>query len=112
MHETHKERGFTVLAFPCNQFGNQEPGTNEEILEFATTKFAATFPMFSKIDVNGDATCELYELLKTAQPGSEDTADIRWNFTKFLVDGKGEVVARFEPKVTPEEIESAIESRL
>ncbi len=71
-----------------------------------------TFPLFSKIEVNGDAACGLYKLLKAAQPGEEDTADIRWNFTKFLVDGGGEVVARFEPKVTPEEIEQEITARV
>ncbi len=112
LHETYKDRGFTVLAFPCNQFGGQEPGSDAEVLEFAESKFSVTFPMFSKIEVNGDDACELYGLLKTAQPGTEDSADIRWNFTKFLVDGSGEVVARFEPKVTPEEIDTDISARL
>jgi glutathione peroxidase len=96
-----------VLAFPCNQFGAQEPGSNEEILEFATSKYDTNFPMFAKIDVNGAGTCELYQLLKDAQGG-----DIAWNFTKFLVDGAGNVVERFEPKTTPEEIEPKIQALL
>ncbi len=104
LHEDNKADGLTVLGFPCNQFGAQEPGTNEEILEFATSKFEVDFPMFAKIEVNGDGTCDLYKLLKEAQPGPEGKEDIAWNFTKFLVNGDGEVVARFEPRTTPEEI--------
>ncbi len=93
-----------MLGFPCNQFGNQEPGTDEEILEFVTSNFDIDFPMFSKIDVNGDDEAELYTLLKAAQPGEGETGDIGWNFTKFLVNGDGDVVARWEPMTTPEEI--------
>jgi len=93
-----------VLGFPCNQFGAQEPGTHEEIQEFVRSKFDVTFPMFAKIEVNGEGGCELYQLLKAAQVDEEGNADIKWNFTKFLVDGKGAVVARFAPQVTPEEI--------
>ena len=93
-----------MLAFPCNQFGNQEPGSNEEIHEFATSKYDANFPMFAKIDVNGDAAAPLYKWLKDAQPGDGDTADVTWNFEKFLVDRSGEVVARWAPMTTPEEI--------
>lgn len=93
-----------MLAFPCNQFGGQEPGTNAEILEFATSKFDANFPMFSKIDVNGETAAPLYSWLRSAQPGEGDSADIAWNFEKFLVDRSGEVVARWAPTVTPEEI--------
>jgi len=89
-----------VLAFPCNQFGAQEPGTDEEILTFATSKYGVTFPMFSKIEVNGDGACELYQWLR----GQTGGADISWNFEKFLVDRDGNVVQRFNPKVTPEEI--------
>ena len=96
-----------MLAFPCNQFGAQEPGSNEEILEFARSNYDVDFPMFAKIDVNGDGAAKLYEVLKAAQPG-----DIAWNFTKFLVDGSGNVVERFDPKVTPEEIEPKIQSLL
>jgi glutathione peroxidase len=93
-----------VLAFPCNQFAAQEPGTDAEILEFATSKYDVTFPMFSKIEVNGDGECELYTWLKSQQPGEGDSSDITWNFEKFLVDREGTVVARFGPQKTPEEI--------
>jgi len=92
---------------PCNQFGAQEPGTEAEIEEFVRSKYDVTFPMFSKIEVNGPGTCELYEYLKAAKPG-----DIAWNFTKFLVDGDGNVVTRFEPKVSPEEMEPEIRALL
>ena len=93
-----------MLGVPCNQFGNQEPGTDAEILEFATSKFDVNFPMFHKVDVNGDAEVELYTLLKSEQPGDGDSPDIAWNFTKFLVDGSGAIVKRYEPQTTPEEI--------
>ena len=92
---------------PCNQFGAQEPGTEAEILEFVRSNYDVTFPMFAKIEVNGDGTCELYQFLKEARPG-----DIAWNFTKFLVDGQGNVVERFEPRVTPEEIEPSVRELL
>ncbi len=95
---------FNVLGFPCNQFGAQEPGTNDEILEFATSKYDANFPLFAKIEVNGDGACDLYAILKAAQPNDDGSTDIPWNFTKFLVNAKGEVVKRFSPKTTPEEI--------
>ena len=90
-----------MLAFPCNQFGAQEPGTDAEILEFATSKYDATFPMFSKIEVNGDGACELYTWLRSQQG---DGSDITWNFEKFLVDREGNVVRRYSPTVTPEQI--------
>jgi glutathione peroxidase len=93
-----------VLGFPCNQFGNQEPGTDAEILEFATSQFDVNFPMFSKIEVNGADTAPLYQLLKEAQPGDGDSADITWNFEKFLVDNAGNVIRRYAPQTTPEEI--------
>ena len=104
LQENLESQNFTVLAFPCNQFGAQEPGSNEEILEFATTKFQANFPMFAKIDVNGDTACDLYKLLKSKQADEEGNVDIGWNFTKFLVNGSGEVIARFGPAITPEQI--------
>ena len=97
----------TILGFPCNQFGAQEPGTNEEILEFAKSKYDANFPMFAKIEVNGDGACELYNCLKSEKPG-----DIGWNFTKFLVGKDGQVLERFEPQVTPEEIGERLEGLL
>ena len=92
------------MAFPCNQFGAQEPGTNEAILAFATDKYQANFPMFAKIEVNGDGACELYQMLRSAQPEADGSTEMPWNFTKFLVDGKGQVTARLSPKMTPEEI--------
>ncbi len=88
-----------MLGFPCNQFGAQEPGTDAEILEFATTKYDVTFPLFSKIEVNGDGACELYTWLKAQTDGE----DVRWNFAKFLVDRQGNV-ERFGTPVTPEEL--------
>jgi glutathione peroxidase len=97
-----------VLAFPCNQFGAQEPGTDAEILEFATSKYDATFPMFSKIEVNGDGACELYQWLKEQTGG----ANIGWNFEKFLVDGEGNVVERFSPPTTPEQIAPKVDELL
>jgi glutathione peroxidase len=98
-----------VLAFPCNQFGGQEPGTEAEIREFAVSKYAVSFPMFSKVEVNGPGTCPLYQYLKSARPDEEGNVDISWNFTKFLVDGEGKVLARFAPRVTPEEIAETLE---
>jgi glutathione peroxidase len=92
------------LGFPCNQFGAQEPGSDAEILDFAKTKYDVNFPLFSKIEVNGDGACELYKMLTSAIADDEGKADIGWNFAKFLVDGSGAVVARFSPMVTPEEI--------
>lgn len=96
MHEAGR---VAVLGFPCNQFGNQEPGSNEEILHFAASHYAVNFQMFAKICVNGPETAELYRLLKAEKPG-----ELAWNFTKFLVDGEGRVLERFEPPVTPEAI--------
>jgi glutathione peroxidase len=101
----HEENdAFQVLGFPCNQFGAQEPGTNEEILEFAKSKYDANFPMFAKIEVNGDGACELYQWLKSEKAGTEGAADLGWNFTKFIVGKDGNVLARFEPQTTPEQI--------
>jgi glutathione peroxidase len=109
LYEKYKDRGFTILGFPANNFGGQEPGTNEEIKTFCSSKYNVTFPMYAKISVKGDDKAPLYQFL-TAATGSE----IQWNFTKFLVDKNGKVVARFEPKVTPEspEVTEAIEKAL
>jgi glutathione peroxidase len=100
----------TVLGFPCNQFLGQEPGTDAEILEFATSTYGVTFPMFHKIEVNGDAAAPLYQWLKAEQPGEGATSDITWNFEKFLVDKDGNVVARFAPPTTPEQVAEALDS--
>ena len=108
LHEKYDARGAQVLAFPCNQFGAQEPGTNEEIEAFARGKYGAKFPMFEKIEVNGDGACDLYKWLKSEAPGEDGNPDIPWNFAKFLVDGEGRVVKRYAPTVTPEEIEGDV----
>lgn len=106
MHEENED--LTVMGFPCNQFGAQEPGTDQEILEFARSKYDVNFPLFSKIEVNGDGACDLYQQLTAAISDEEGGNAITWNFTKFLVDGEGNVVARFSPMVTPEEIGEAL----
>ena len=114
IYEKYADRGFAVLAFPSNQFGAQEPGTPEEIAEFCTANYGVTFPIFEKIDVNGDDRHLLYaELEKTADSEGHD-GDIRWNFEKFLVGRDGDVIARFSPMVDPEapELIEAIEKAL
>ena len=94
----------TILGFPCNQFGNQEPGTDADILEFAKSKYNSNFPIFSKIEVNGEKTCKLYQWLKSEKADAGGNSDISWNFTKFLVSKDGQVLARFDPATTPDEI--------
>jgi len=101
-----------VLGFPCNQFGAQEPGTDADILEFARSKYQASFPMFSKIEVNGDGACDLYKWLKAEKPDDDGKADIGWNFAKFLVGGDGKVIARYSPKVSPEDIAKDLKAHL
>jgi glutathione peroxidase len=105
-------RGLEVLGFPCNQFGAQEPGGEEEIESFCEVNYGVTFPLFAKIDVNGKNAAPLYEYLKTARPGLLGSEAIKWNFTKFLVDHKGKVVERYAPKVEPEAIAADIEKLL
>jgi len=101
-------RGFTVLGFPCNQFGGQEPGSDQEIAQFCDRRFKVSFPMYSKIEVNGPDTHPLYVFLKSAKSGFLGTEAIKWNFTKFLVDKNGKVLERFAPQTKPEEIEKEI----
>jgi glutathione peroxidase len=93
-----------VLGFPCNQFGAQEPGTDAEIMGFAESNYLVSFPLFTKIDVNGDGACDLYQMLTAAMSDEEGKHEIGWNFTKFLIGPDGTVLARFSPMVTPEEI--------
>jgi len=114
LYEKYKDRGFAILGFPANNFGGQEPGTNEEIKTFCSTKYNVTFPMYSKISVKGDDQAPLYQFLTDKQANPATGGEIQWNFTKFLVDKNGKVVARFEPKVTPEspDVASAIEKAL
>ena len=104
-------RGFAVLGFPCNQFGAQEPGDAKQIEQFCETKFAVTFPMFAKIDVNGSAAHPLYKYLKGAKSGLLGSS-IKWNFTKFLVDRAGKVVARHAPTAAPQGLKKDIEALL
>lgn len=114
IHEQYKDRGFEVLGFPCNQFMGQEPGTAEEIETFCSTTFGVTFPLFEKIEVNGEGRHPLYdELTQSADPEGH-TGDIRWNFEKFLVSPTGEVVNRFSPVTVPDDpaVVSAIEANL
>lgn len=110
LYEKYRDRGFTVLAFPCNQFGGQEPGTMEEILTFCSTRYNVSFPVFNKIEVNGPNRAPLYEKLTQAIPPE----NIAWNFEKFLVGRDGRVIARFKPRTSPdaEELVQAIEAAL
>jgi glutathione peroxidase len=114
IHERYADRGFAVLGFPCNQFGEQEPGSPEEIATFCSTSYGVTFPLFEKIDVNGDDRHPIYSELTAVADGEGHTGDIRWNFEKFLVSRDGEVIARFSPMVDPEapELIEAIEKAL
>ena len=114
LHERFADRGFSVLGFPCNQFMGQEPGTPEEIAEFCSTTYGVTFPLFEKIDVNGDARHPLYGALTEVADAEGKAGDIQWNFEKFLVDPNGEIVARFRPTTDPEaaEVVTAIETSL
>lgn len=112
-YEKYKGQGFVILGFPANNFGAQEPGTNEEIKTFCTRKYSVTFPMYAKLSVKGDDQAPLYTYL-TKETGAGISGDIKWNFTKFLVDRNGKVVQRFEPAVTPDskEVTEAIEKQL
>jgi len=112
LYQKYKDRGLEVLGFPCNQFGKQEPGNAEEIGGFCERNFGVTFPLFAKVDVNGDNAHPLFAHLKQQAPGILGTESIKWNFTKFLVGREGEVVKRFAPKDKPESLESAIEALL
>jgi glutathione peroxidase len=114
LHEQYADRGFSVVGFPCNQFKGQEPGTAEEIQEFCSTTYGVTFPLYEKIDVNGENRHPVYDVLTQAADEEGHQGDVRWNFEKFLLSADGEVVARFGPLVTPEDdkLVAAIESQL
>ncbi len=101
-----------MLGFPCNQFGGQEPGSDAEILEFASSTYGVTFPLFSKIEVNGDGAAELYRWLTAALPKGDGDGAVAWNFTKFLVGPDGTALRRWEPTTTPDEIGAALDSVL
>ena len=109
LQQTYSSEEFSVLAFPCNQFGGQEPGSNEEIIEFCKLNYENTFPIFSKIDVNGDNADPLFDFLTNEKKGLLGTEKIKWNFTKFLINKEGEPVARYAPSTTPEKIQSDID---
>lgn len=112
LYERYRDRGFAVLGFPCNQFGEQEPGSAEQIGAFCQKNYGVTFPMFEKIDVNGDAAHPLYKWLKQSAPGLLGSERIKWNFTKFLLDRNGQVKARYAPVTKPEQLAQDIEALL
>jgi len=114
LQETYGDKGFSVLGFPCNQFMGQEPGTAEEIQQFCSTTYGVTFPMFEKIDVNGEERHPIYTTLTETPDAEGEAGDITWNFEKFLVSPTGEVVGRFRPQVEPEDpaVVEAIEAQL
>jgi len=109
LYQTYEDRGFALLGFPCNQFGDQEPGTAEEIGTFYQCSYGVSFPVFSKIDVNGKSAHPLYRFLKEHKPGILGTKRVKWNFTKFLVDRSGKVVRRYGPPTKPEVLIPVIE---
>jgi glutathione peroxidase len=104
LYQRFHDKGFAVLGFPCNQFGKQEPGSAAQIATFCSTTYPVTFPMFAKVDVNGDGAHPLYKQLKAQAPGLLGSSGVKWNFTKFLVNRKGKPVQRFAPTVKPETI--------
>jgi glutathione peroxidase len=108
LHEKFAEKGLQVIGFPCNQFGGQEPGTDEQIQQFCKSHFGVAFPVMAKIDVNGDAAHPLYQYLKKEAKGILGTEAIKWNFTKFLISKDGKVVERFAPTDSPESLEKDI----
>ena len=112
LYEKYKDQGLVILGFPCNQFGSQEPGAESEILSFCNLEYGVTFPLFSKIDVNGSKAHPLYGYLKTAKPGILGTEGIKWNFTKFLIDRKGEPIHRYAPADKPDAIDADLKAAL
>jgi len=114
LYEKYKDQGFVILGFPANNFGSQEPGSNEEIKQFCTSKYDVQFPMMSKISVKGDDKHPLYKFLTEGKAGEDFAGDIEWNFAKFLVDRNGNVIARFASKTTPDspQLTAAVEKAL
>jgi len=108
LYRKYHDRGFSVLAFPCNQFGEQEPGSAEEIASFCSLNYDVSFPLFGKVDVNGENAAPLWSYLKSKQPGLLGSTAVKWNFTKFLVSQSGDVVERYGSRTTPEDIEPEI----
>ena len=112
LQEKFKDSGFSVLAFPCNQFGGQEPGSSEEIQEFCTVNYGINFPIFEKVDVKGEDAHPLFKYLTSEKKGLLGSESIKWNFTKFLINKEGKPIARFAPNTTPEKISKEIETLL
>ena len=112
MYKKYQDQGLEILGFPCNQFGKQDPGTNDEIQEFCQLNYGVSFPMFGKIEVNGSGTDPLFKHLKKEAPGALGSQRIKWNFTKFLVNTDGEVVKRYAPTVKPRDIEKDVKKLL
>jgi glutathione peroxidase len=112
LNEKYGKDGLVIVGVPCNQFGKQEPGSDADIAEFCSSKFKVTFPLLSKTDVNGAGACDLYKFLTSKETDQKFAGPIKWNFTKFLVNKQGEVVGRFEPKVTPAELDKVIAEEL
>lgn len=112
LYREYKSQGFTILAFPCNQFGAQEPGTNEQIQEFCSLTYDVTFPVLAKVDVNGDKSAPVYTWLKSSAPGLLGTEAIKWNFTKFLIAKDGMVLQRYAPQVEPKDLNLDIQKAL
>ena len=112
LYEKYKDEGFEILGFPCNQFGKQDPGSNDEIMEFCQLNYGVSFPMFAKIEVNGGGADPLFKYLKKEAPGALGTERIKWNFTKFLIDAEGNVVKRYAPTDKPASIEKDVRKQL
>ena len=112
LYREYKLQGFTILGFPCNQFGAQEPGTNEQIQEFCSLTYNVTFPILAKVDVNGDKATPVYAWMKSAAPGLLGTEAIKWNFTKFLIAKDGTVLQRYAPQVEPKDLNADIQKAL
>lgn len=114
LYKKYKEKGFVVLGFPCNQFGSQEPGSLAEIKKFCSTRYNVSFPMFTKVEVNGDGATDLYKYLTSKDVKPAGTGSVKWNFEKFLVDREGNLIHRFAPRTKPNDAElvAAIESNL
>jgi glutathione peroxidase len=112
LYKKYKDQGLEILGFPCNQFGAQEPGSNDEIQQFCRMNYGVTFPVMGKVDVNGDQAAPVYEWLKSSAPGLLGTEAIKWNFTKFLVGKDGQVIDRFAPQTKPEDLSKDIEKAL
>src|SRR6185312_2217727 len=112
LYESHKDKGLVIIGFPCNQFGSQEPGSNEDIQQFCKLNYGVSFPVLAKVDVNGDSTAPIYKFMKSSAKGLLGTEAIKWNFTKFLISKNGEVLERYAPQTTPSDLTKDIDKAL